>query len=78
MKEAPDAIRSCFQRKIDIRIGYFIARGPVADHEKDGIFAGQIQEMMPVAGARRKADARAGSTVSRPASVTSTNSPSST
>ena len=72
-KESPGAIRPCLQFQIDIGVGHLITWGTVADNEEGGILVGQIEEMMTVAGRPIHVP---GPTVSRPASVTSTNSPS--
>src|SRR5690349_9519394 len=57
--EASYAIGPRFQLQIDVRIRHLIACYPVADHEEDGILLRQIQEMMAIARASRKADAGA-------------------
>ena len=55
--ERLNPIRSRFDLQIDIRIGHFIAYGPVADHEEDSISFGDVQEMVAIAGAGREPDA---------------------
>src|ERR1700748_3760838 len=47
--EASYAIGTGFQFQIDVRIRHLIACRPVADHEEDGIFLREIQEMMAIA-----------------------------
>src|SRR5262245_55828906 len=51
------AIRPRFQFQVDIRIRHFIIGGAVADDEEGGILVREIQEVMSVAGASRKANA---------------------
>src|SRR5262245_62218883 len=51
------AIRPRFQFQVDIRIGHFIIGGAIADDQEGGILFGEIQEVMSVAGACRKANA---------------------
>src|SRR5689334_23416246 len=57
--EASYAIGTGFQFQIDVRIRHLIACRPVADHEEDGIFLREIQEMMAIACSSWKADAGA-------------------
>ena len=57
--ECSGAIGSSFQFQVDIRIHHFIIGGAVADDQEGGLALGAIQEVMSVAGACRKANARA-------------------
>ena len=70
------SIGACLQLQVDVRIGDFVAWCVVSHDQKGGIVVGRIQEVMTLPSARRERDAGSGPTVSRPASVTRTNSPS--
>ena len=75
MAKSPCSIGAGLQCQVDVRIGGLIPRSPVSHDQKGRIVVGLIQEMVTIASACRECDTRAGPTVSRPASVTSTNSP---
>ena len=60
MTEPLGAIRSCLQFQVDIGIRHLITCNAVADDQKGGILIGEVQEVMAIAGACRKANARAG------------------